>query len=192
MSFLTSWHALLQEVELARNYPAPYQLTSAVGAGRNVILEALLPSLLYIRAIDLLDQALRIHMQQRSLALPQSYRDSLAGRIGFLGDQALLSDRAALNRLKDRRNELAHDSVHKPSWAELDAATIQIHKELRHLGFAGDRPHYQFYAEKSPIRASAHEGAKRERTLSFGLKRDGRVVLEVRQIEHLTEDGSPV
>jgi hypothetical protein len=131
-------------------------------------------------------------MQQRSLALPQSYRDSLAGRIGFLGDQALLSDRAALNRLKDRRNELAHDSVHKPSWAELDAATIQIHKELRHLGFAGDRPHYQFYAEKSPIRASAHEGAKRERTLSFGLKRDGRVVLEVRQIEHLTEDGSPV
>jgi hypothetical protein len=192
VSFLTSWHALLQEVELARNYPAPYQLTSAVGAGRNVILEALLPSLLYIRAIDLLDQALRIHMQQRSLALPQSYRDSLAGRIGFLGDQALLSDRAALNRLKDRRNELAHDSVHKPSWAELDAATIQIHKELRHLGFAGDRPHYQFYAEKSPIRASAHEGAKRERTLSFGLKRDGRVVLEVRQIEHLTEDGSPV
>jgi hypothetical protein len=189
VSFLSSWHALLQEVELARNYPVPYQLASPLGGGRNVILEAILPSLLYMRAMDLLDEALKLHMQKRELALAPSYRDSLAGRIAFLGDQALLGDRGALNRLKDRRNELAHASVHKPSWAELDAATLQIHKELRHLGFAGDRPHYQFYADTSPIRAASREGADHERTLSFGLKRDGRVVLEVRQIEHVTKDG---
>lgn len=190
MSFLSSWHALLQEVELARNYPVPHQLTSPGGAGRNVIIEAILPSLLYIKAMDLLDTGLKLHMQQRELALGPGHRDTLAGRIAFLGDQSLLSDRGALTRLKDRRNELAHESVHKPSWAELDAATLLIHKELRHLGFAGDRPHYQFYAEKSPLRASSHDGAEHERTLSFGLKKDGRVVLEVRQIEYVAKEGA--
>jgi hypothetical protein len=190
VSFLASWYALLQEVELARNYPVPYQLTSPFGAGRNVILEAILPSLLFMKATDLLDEALKLYMQERGLALLSSHRDTLAGRIAFLHDQGLLSDRAALLRLKDRRNELAHESVHKPSWAELDVATLQIHKELRHLGFAGDRPHYQFYAEKSPIRASAQEGADGERTLSFGLKKDGRVVLEVRQIEYIAKEGA--
>jgi hypothetical protein len=190
VSFLSSWHALLQEVELARNYPVPYQLTSPAGAGRNVILEAILPALLYIKATDLLDEALKLHMQQRELVLGPGYRDSLAGRIGFLGDQGLLSDRSALTRLKDRRNELAHESVHKPTWGELDVATLQIHKELRHLGFAGDRPHYQFYAAQSPLRASAQPGAGSERTLSFGLKKDGRVVLEVRQIEYVPKDGA--
>lgn len=190
MSFLSSWHALLQEVELARNYPVPYQLTSPFGVGRNVIVEAILPSLLYIKAMDLLDDALKLHMQQRGVALTPGYRDSLAGRIGFLGEQGLLSDRSALLRLKDRRNELAHESVHKPSWPELDAATLLIHKELRHLGFAGDRPHYQFYAEKSPIRSSTHPGVDGERTLSFGLKKDGRVVLEVRQIEYVPKEGA--
>ena len=192
MSFLSSWHALLQEVELARNYPVPHQLTPLGGAGRNVIIEAILPSLLYIKATDLLDVALKLHMQQRGLSLDQSYRDSLAGRIAFLADQSLLSDRGALTRLKDRRNELAHESVHKPSWAELDAATLLIHKELRHLGFAGDRPHYQFYAEKSPLRTSSHDGVEGERTLSFGLKKDGRVVLEVRQIEYVTKEDAAV
>jgi len=68
--FLKAWHRFLQELELAKNYHLPYALDNLFGATpRNPLLEKLLPSLLYIRLVSLLDDALNLYLDNHGLTI---------------------------------------------------------------------------------------------------------------------------
>ncbi len=186
--FLTGWHRFLQEVELSRNYPMPYRLNAFGAAARNPLLERILPSLLYIKLATLLDDALQTYISDRKLTVPSQYHDSFGGRINFLSEQGALSEPRQWRRIKDRRNELAHENDAQADWEELDNAISPAHDELRHLGFAGPRPRYEPFAERSAMRETSRPDALWECTHSFGLKRDDKVVVEIKWTSYTMKD----
>lgn len=67
-------------------------------------------------------------------------------------------------------------------------AVSASHGELQHLQLVGDQPVYDFFAERSAMRDTDKEGAIWERTYSYGLKLDGKVVAEASHIEYLMKD----
>ena len=168
----TAWHRLLQEVELARHYPAPFRLNLGGSVARNPILERVLPSLLYVKMVSLLDDALQEYVASHELEAPKRYPDSLGGRIGLLGDSGTLGDPAQLRSIKDRRNELAHEVKEHANWEELEGALQAVHNELQGLGLVGSRPEYSFFAERSALHETERSDALFERTYTYGLKRE--------------------
>lgn len=185
--FIVGWHRLLQEAELARHYPHPYMLDAGGSVSRNPLLEGILPSLLYIKMACLLDDGLRQIIRREGLST-KGYRDSLGDRIKLLAEEGLLRRRERADAIRKRRNELAHEADGVADWSELETALSAAHQELQHLGLVGDRPAYDFYAERSAVRATDRRDAIGEWSRSFGLRRDGRVVIEFSSVEHLLRD----
>jgi hypothetical protein len=74
----TSWRQLLLEEVAARNYWQSY-LLHGFASHRDPLLDRLLPSLLYIKAVTILDDALEAVIAPRGLVMPKKYRDSLQG-----------------------------------------------------------------------------------------------------------------
>ena len=74
---LKAWHRFLQEVELAQNYHMPYLLNGFGGTFRNPLLDYLLPSLLYVKMVAILDEALVFFINYRGLIVPKKYKKSL-------------------------------------------------------------------------------------------------------------------
>ena len=77
------------------------------------------------------------------------YYQNLNGRIEFATDQGLLASGANLHHVLTRWNGLAHNSHTTVTWAELRTDIAAVHAELKHLNCVGDRPDYQFYAERN-------------------------------------------
>ena len=179
-----AWLRLLIDVELAKNYHQPY-LLYALQTHRNPLLENLLPSLLYIKTVSILDEALTIHIEDRGLAMPSTYRNSLQGKIDFLSDLGILHNTKRLHEIREKRNALAHEISERVSWDQLDIDLIEIEKVLQHLAFVGKRPKYNFYAERSQMTKSTEPGVLFTRDFSYGLKENDRKVSEVSWTEKI-------
>jgi hypothetical protein len=175
---LNSWHRLLQEIELAKNYHLPYVLTGGTGVARNPILDYLLPSLLFVKAVSILDEALVFYTNNQNLTMPKKYGDSLKGRIAFLDDTGIIKNTPDLHDIREKRNKVAHEIAEHLTWEEFDENLNTIESELQHLGFVGDRPKYEAYAECSP-RDSGEPGIAFTQDFHYGLKREGREVIEI-------------
>ena len=176
---LNSWHTFLQEVELVKNHKQANFITSLGPPAPNPILDNLLPSLVYIRMVSLLDESLDLYIDSLSLTMPRRYGRQLNGRINFLDDQNVLLNAATLHGIRERRNELAHDVQRRVTWEEFDAALDMVEKELQHLNFVGNRPNYEFYAERSGMRDSPKEEVAFIQDYCYGLKEGGEKVIEV-------------
>jgi hypothetical protein len=111
-----AWNRFLQEVELAKNYHMPYLLNGFGGTFGNPLLDYLLPSLLYVKMVAILDEALLFVIGDRRLTVPKKYKKSLHGRIEYLNDQSLIANYAALHGIRDLRNLLAHEVSETTTW----------------------------------------------------------------------------
>ena len=176
---LKAWHRLLQELELARNYHMPYLLFGISGTFRNPLLEYLLPSLLYVRLVSILDEALVFYIKHHGLTVPKKYKKSLYGRIEFLNDQGLIADYATLHKIRKFRKILAHEVSAKTDWAKLDTDLNTIEHEFQKLGFVSDRPQYEFFGERSGMRECDEPGVAFAQDYKFGIKCNNRVTMEV-------------
>ncbi|MCB0159099.1 MAG: hypothetical protein KDD83_13275 [Caldilineaceae bacterium] len=143
-----AWFGFLQDVVLAKNYDGVY----VVDTGRkspNPMLDEMLPSLLYIKAVAILDLALREFISVRGLKIPRKLgRDSLHTRLKFLNTQSLVVNYVVLKEVKDLRNLVAHQAREKISWGRLETDIGHIEEELIYLGFIGEVPAYEFFAER--------------------------------------------
>jgi len=180
-SFLQAWLTFLRQLAMARSYPMPYGLDAAGPAVRNPFLEHLLPSMLFVRLLSLLDQALLIYLDQEGLTVPRAYKNrrALKGRLEFLRDHGVLQDYVALDDLRDRRNGLAHDAAKHCDWNDLHAAVDAVERELQPLRFVAKRPQYEPYAERSAAQDSNDPDAVCEWHYRFGLREAGSHVLAV-------------
>src|SRR5688572_26213119 len=123
-----SWRRLLIDLEFARNYPI-----ARVSLGppfRNPILEAMLPSLLHMKAVTILDEALKKISAQKGLRS----RNSLNARIELLSTERILSTSNGLHAVRGRRNDLAHEFEEAIDWVQLDRDIQEIQSALEHLG----------------------------------------------------------
>jgi len=177
-SIANTWRRLLLEVELAKHYTHTYLLHGG-HALRDPLLDYLLPSLLYVKSLSVLDEALIAYIAQKGLAVPRRYHNSLHGRIEFLSDEGILSSRNALLTIKDKRNNLAHEATTQVTWNDLDQAVNEIERALQSVGFVGTRPTYEFYAEKSALRESTEPGILFTEDFCYGIKENGKRAIEV-------------
>lgn len=172
---MNSWQILLQEIELARHYPLVYAMDAFGRLRKNPLLEDLLPTLLYLKMVAILDDALICYIDQNNLEVPaQKYRHDLNGRIEFLIDSGYLSDGDELHRFRIKRNDMAHKTDAVCSWGDLDADLAKLDHELQHLSLVTVSPKYEFYAEKSAARASDDPSVLCAFDYRIGVKADGK------------------
>ena len=173
-----AWNRFLQEVELAKHYHSPYILIGFGDTFRNPLLDDLLPSLLYVKMVAILDEALVIFIRDKGLTVPKKYQKSLHGRIEYLKDQAEIASYTALHDVRDLRNLLAHEISENTTWDNLSTDLDTVESELQHLGIVGDRPDYRYFGERSAMRNCDEPGVICAQDFRFGIKSDDRIALE--------------
>ena len=181
------WHHFLKEIELAKNYHRLSQLGGII-TPRNPLLEYLLPSLFIIKLMAILEDAFAQFISENGLSLQTNHRPSLSSRINCMNNKGKLVDYKALDKLRVTRNRLAHETVTQVGWDELENALDIVEIELQNLMFVGERPIYEFFAERSGAQASDEPNVLALFHYKYGIKSDNRVMMEISYIEKLYRD----
>lgn len=168
-----SWTNFLQQVELAKHYDAPYELELA-SMPRNPILDAILPTLLYVQLVSLLDEGLEAYRAAKGVPFTPKGKQDLFHRIELLRDH--LRTPSQLHELRQKRKPLAHDPATFINWDELEQAIQLVDRELQGLGLTGERSRYEFFAERSGAESSDDPRVAFQYEYKFGLKHQGEVV----------------
>lgn len=178
--YIWQYERFLQDLEMARNYAMPYRMAAIGHIARNPILENILPSLLYIRMVSFFNDGLTSYIDNKNFSMPkEKYRKDFNGRINFLGDNKLIKATDECHRIRERRNSIAHDSTSNATWDEIDKDLSILEEELRNLNLIGQRPSYEFYAERSAMRDSEEPNVLFEQDYCFGLKEDNKKRIKV-------------
>lgn len=186
---LDAWKYFLQESELARNYHMPYALMGFGHTFRNPLLDYLLPSLLHVKLVAILDEALKTAISQRGLSMPRKYRPGLHGRIEFLKDQSLIAWPEQLHDVRDLRNLLAHDMRETVTWEQFDSDVDIVEQVLQSLNLVFKRPKYEFFGERSAAREISEGRGAFAHDYRYGVKEGDNVVYQISFICAVHSDG---
>ncbi len=174
------WTTFLMEAELAKNHKMANVMSGGLGGlpAPNPILDMLLPSLLYVRLGSLIDEALAEYIDLHGLVIAKPYKEDFNGRTCFLADQGRLNDAAKIHAIRKQRNLLAHEANQSCTWEVVAAAITEGHAELQHLGIVGVRPVYEFFGERSAMKAG-NPGYAFSQDYCYGLKENGQRVIGI-------------
>jgi hypothetical protein len=164
---------------LARNYGIAYRLDGGVAA-RNPVLEKMLPSLLHIKMVSILDEALANKIAEDSLPFPKSYRHTLEGRISLARDSGLIKNGDILHVIRKRRNRTAHDISAKVTWDQLDDDILEVHKVLQSLVASGELPNFQVSAERTALQDSEEPGVLFHCDCRIMVKEGDKIAAEIK------------
>ena len=185
-----AWRWVLQENMLAKNShridnPMRPQVSQ-------LILNAIVPSLCYIRTVSFFDEALAQFVDDNQLD-SKTYRNNLDGRLQLLNARSKIKNFEKMISIKNRRNHLAHRSAVPESyaqvsisWADVDEVIDAIEAELQNLGLIDQRPNFNFFSDRrSDIYPEEFHpdkpGVRLTQHYTFGIKEDEQIVLEFRQ-----------
>ncbi|MGV3606471.1 MAG: hypothetical protein ACO1RA_08680 [Planctomycetaceae bacterium] len=136
-SVAEQWHFFLIERVWAENYQTYFMVksNSLLKPAKGYLFEKMLPSLLHIKALTILDYALKEALAARQVS-PKSLKcsDDLSGRINAADKLGLFPDSDLLHTARLKRNGLAHEYEPSSSWDELKEVVVTIHKTLELLG----------------------------------------------------------
>ena len=185
-----AWRLFLIDLMFSRNYTLGY-LDLHGTAAKNPVVERLLPCLLHVKAVAILDLAIRNWIASKGLAVPKKpYGAYLNGRIDYLGDNGHIVDCTRLHSIRGTRNELAHEPDAAVDWAELDRDVESIQSALSELKIVGEFPKWEISAERS----AAQTGEILNSTCTFhyciSIKQDEKKVAEISWAKHLMIDDS--
>jgi hypothetical protein len=182
-----AWRRFRLEADAAKNYPSPYALYIGK-THRDVLLEALLPTLLYIRAVAILDDSLDVWLQQNAHQLQFPYRTDLNGRLEYLRDNRLLEHVDVLHAVRRERNRLAHEPGTSCDWTRLAEDMPVIERALLSLGLVRPTAQLQYFCERSAIEGSNEPGVSFSRRFTYGVKENGEPALEVAWTQRFLDD----
>ena len=120
--------------------------------------------------VALLDAALIGFIEHHKFVVLKKYGNSLKGRIEYLNHKSALAGYDDLDRIRDFRNDLAHEIGVNAEWTRFDGDLAIVEMELQHLGFVGPRPDYKFFADRSAVKAGDQPGVDQSRDYRVGLK----------------------
>lgn len=172
------WRRFRLEAEAAKHYPMSYAMYPGQ-THRDHLLEQLLPTLLYIKAVAILDDALDTWLTSNGHHLGKPYRDDLNGRLQYLGENKLLKETAALHEIRQKRNELAHAPGTSANWGTLQTDIVQIEESLLELGLVRPTPKLEYFFQRSALQESKEPNVSFSRTFCYGVKEDGAPGLEI-------------
>jgi hypothetical protein len=182
-----AWRRFRLEAEAARNYHLGYALYIAQ-THRDRVLEILLPTLLYIRAVAILEDSLELWLDAKGHRLREPYRDDLNGRLTYMGDHGLLPDIDMLHGVRRERNRLAHEPVASCDWARLSNDVDVVERSLLALELVRPTPHLEYFCERSAMEESQEPGVKFTRQFIVGVKEEGRRALEFTWTQRFLDD----
>ena len=172
-----SWRRFLMEWEAMKHYHMPYALIIDL-TFRNPLIEHMLPALLHVKALAVLDEALKAYILDHKLQMPKQSHKTLAGRIRFLADSKVLENGPALCAAVKRRNEVAHELRASLGWDALSADVDAVEAALKRLGYVGSRPKMEYFGERSGFEGSNEPGVLGIRQFRIGVKEEGSPVYE--------------
>lgn len=153
------WQHLLIDAMFAENYHLAYQI-ECDSISRNPVVERLLPSLLHIKAVTLLDHALKTWCDKNGHEIPKRpYGTDLYGRISYLVETGPLAQHSSLQTIRGTRNKLAHELDSAIDWSHLNGDIKAIHGALKELGLVGDFPEWDIRAKRSAGQSPKIENA---------------------------------
>ena len=144
-----------------------------------------MPTLLYIKAVAIVDDSLALWLDANGHNLTKLYREDMNGRLSYLGDNKLLEGTDDLHRIRKRRNELAHEPGVTCEWGELRADMLVLEKSLVFLGLARVTGKLDYFAERSAIEGSQETGISFVRTFKYGVKEADRPALEISWVQKI-------
>jgi len=140
------------------------------------LLDSILPSMLYLRVVSILDEALEFYLDDHAIPWPPRTKKDFYHRIDVLADSGILKNKAECHRIREMRNKLAHETGEFTTWDALHKCVDSVELELQNLGFIGVRPKYAWYSTVS----SESNSSDNNFTLSYGLMDlGGQKVIEV-------------
>ncbi len=184
VEFAGGWRTFLQRKVLTTTWEMGF-VPSTHFPVRFPPLREIVISLLFVDLVSLLDAAFETQMTpERFVALL-----NLSRRIDALAAEGKVLDKDALHRLRDRRNDIAHELI-RIERPELDAAVAVVQRQLEAWHLVGPAPAYEAFAERS----SAQESTRPDGSFMFrwtvGVRLDGRFVLSWSWEEHVLREGA--
>lgn len=174
----SAWRQFRLETETAKNYPSSYALYVA-HAHRDILLEQLLPTLLYIKGASILDDSLSIWLANNGYRLRRPYKNDFNGRVCYMADNSLYEDCVDLHTIRKKRNDFAHEPGIHSKWQELEGDMLKIEKCLLFLGLVAETKKLEYFAERSAIKGSDDPKIAFTRRYSYGVKENGKLALEI-------------
>lgn len=142
-----------------------------------------------MKAVAVLDAAISEYAASRGLSIPRSrYGTSLNGKIDYLVDSSVFSDGDDLHRIRDLRNVIAHEANGDTTWDALETDIGTLHGALKTLGFVGDPPRFEFFAERQAMDKPDRPGALFGFRHVFGVKEDSRLAATVEHKQYVMKD----
>ena len=166
------WHHLLKILEVSRNHERISLLTSFDSSvARNPINDCILPSLLLLQFVSLFEDAARQRIQEKGWKFKKKKATTLNNLIQLLVEHKSVLDSSELHAIRRTRNDVAHNLKFN-DWDYLVYSIDIIEKELQKWELIGNRPDYQFFAERSAARKSEKEGFAFAEDFKVGVKLD--------------------
>lgn len=178
------WRLLLIDLMFARHYTLGDRLGRS--SAKNPVIDRLLPSLLHVKAVSILDYALRAWIDSDSGG--SVVADRLRQRIDYLAKRKALPDCTPLRSVCDRRNKLAHEPTEALNWNELDRDISITHNALFELKILDEMPQWEIFAERSGAERGEVPGAISTFHYRIGIKEGEKVIAEIKWLEHLLAD----
>lgn len=187
-----SWRKFLIDNAFAQNYQTCFWVTSPTVRmpPANPVFDRLLPSLLHVKALTVLDAALKEGFTARGVS-PKShgYKDDLSGRINTAGDLGIFPDSRLLHDARRTRNNVAHELESSVSWAELEVTVQAIQQALTLLGLVGSMPKFEVNAERKPKPELNDPKAALGFDYCVSVVAEGKVAADIRWSEELLPFG---
>jgi hypothetical protein len=184
-----AWRRFRLEAEAARNYPVSFSMDDFIGTAhrRDALLEALLPTLLYIKAVAIFDDSMKLWLEQNGHKSPSS---DLYGRLKYLADKRLLDDVETLHTVREERNRLAHEPGASCDWQRFGDDVSTVEKALVSLTLVRPTPKLEYFAVCSAMEGSNEPGVHHTRRFSYGVKENGKIALEISWTQRIFGDES--
>lgn len=192
-SVAESWRLFLVDRAFAQNYRTYFWTTSFTirMPPANPVFDRLLPSLLHVKALTVLDAALKEALATRGVSTKShGYRDDLNGRINTIGDLGIFPDSKLLHEARHTRNDLAHEFEPSVTWAELDDTVTAIQLGLSLLGLVGPMPKFEVNAERTPKPELTNPNARIGFDYCVSVSGDGKVAASIRWSEEILPMGA--
>jgi len=174
----SAWRQFRLETETAKNYPSSYALY--VGhTHRDILLEQLLPTLLYIKGASILDDSLAIWLADNGHVLRRPYRNDFNGCICYMDDNSLYGKCTELHNIRGNRNNFAHEPGIHTNWQALESDVLIIEECLLSFGLVAETKKLEYFAERSALQDSDDPKVAFTRRFSYGVKENGKLALEI-------------
>lgn len=183
--FGLSLRYFVMNLEMASNYQKVNMLTGNPHPPNFIIDEMIFP-LLYIQMVSVLDEGLDLMIRANGLT---SKRLSLGAKIELLNKKGLLENPKDLNKIRERRNEIAHGLFPQTTVEDVKAALSVIHLELLRAGIAGEIPKFDFFTERESVESDKPDpGLAYSHEYIYGLKENEKSILTYSWIVKVTKE----